>query len=73
MVKLVLHCKDGEETAIGERICEELKGNEAFRNNDIVINYDKKGKVIIWLGQDCKSIFRVDANEIVCGNLIKVK
>lgn len=72
MVRLILHCKKGEEKAIGERFCEELKGDEALKNRDIVINYNHAGKIIIWLGKDWRSIFQVDASEIICGNLIKV-
>lgn len=54
MIRIEFTCAKNKTVAIGERFCKALVGNKAYIENNIVVNYDTPGKVILYLGDENK-------------------
>lgn len=52
MIRIEFQCPKEKTASIGERFCKALVGNKAYIENDIVVNYDTPGKVILYLGDE---------------------
>lgn len=52
MIRIAFPCPKEKTVSIGERFCKALVGNKAYIENDIVVNYDTPGKVILFLGDE---------------------
>lgn len=54
MIRIEFQCPKEKTVSIGERFCKALVGNRAYIENDIAVNYDTPGKVILFLGYENK-------------------
>lgn len=47
---------DEEKMKIGEKIHEQLRGNQDYIDNNIILNVDEMGAVRLWVFNECENI-----------------
>ena len=54
---ITIECSDNnEKMAVGNLIHKQLRGNEDYINNNIILNIDTDNTVKLWIFKECKEI-----------------
>ena len=50
---------DWEKRKIGNRIHEQLRGNEDYINNNIILNIDEENEINLYIFEECEDIPKI--------------